>query len=959
MSCYTKIMEKLDHIEGLNKAQARAVTHGAGPALVVAGAGTGKTTVITRRIAWLIATGKARPDEILALTFTDKAAREMEERVDHLLPYGVVSTNIMTFHALGDQILRDQALEIGISTDFQVMSGFQQIIFMQQILPELELDHYAPLGNPYQFLGALATHFSRLKDECITPAMYREFADGQSVSAETEEDKSEAERVRELAFAYSVYTEQARAQAKLDFGDQISLTIELFKERPRVLLGYQKRFKYIMVDEYQDTNYAQNEFVKMLSKKHRNIMVVGDDDQSIYRFRGASIANILQFKKQYPKTKQIVMTENYRSTQEILDISHTLVAHNNPDRLEVQNKIDKRLVGFSHGPVPVLIQTPTLPEEMQMVARQVAKLISDGIQPRDIAILMRKNSQSSAIMLALEAEGIMAETSQRESLFMRAEVKALLNFVAVMNDPKDSSAMYGLLAGDIYQMQLSSLVSMTSQAKREHSSLEQHLRGLEGSEAGVERVIEHIDEYREYARELSAGQLLYKFIHEQGYLGKLLEVAESSNEAALKIQNIAQFFGLIREFENISLDPTIYHFWAYVSEMRSSDADILATESPLDQNCVRIMTIHKAKGLEFEAVFVPNMVADVFPSRRQAEKIQIPDGLIDVDTSREWHVAEERRLCYVALTRAKKHLYLSCSYDHGGARLRKMSPFVAEALGAQAPIQLEAKTGALELIDQFAVPQKPEHDLTAHLYEDGWLNLTPHQIDDYLRDPEKFWLFHVLKLPQGPFHALVYGSAIHHAIEFYYRGRLNGRTVPLKDVQQAFVDAWSSEGFVSKRHEEQRLSRGREVIKRFYEREKESVLPQSVELPFSLVLPELKVRISGRYDAVFSQAGDGAKNNQRIEIRDFKTSQAKDQAAAERKLKDNIQLAIYALAWERTAQTPVASVSLDFVEAGLIAATTKIDHVKTLEKIKRVADGIARRDFKGGAQSLYKVTQPW
>lgn len=951
-------MEAKEHIQGLNAAQAQAVTHDLGPALVVAGAGTGKTTVITRRIAWLIGSGKARPDEILALTFTDKAAREMEERVDHLLPYGVVSTNIMTFHALGDQILRDQALEIGISTDFQVMTGFQQIIFLQQIMPELELEHYAPLGNPYQFLEALTQHFSRLKDECITPKVYREFADTKVLAAQSAEDRAEAERIRELAFAYSVYTEQARAQAKLDFGDQISLTIELFKSRPKVLRDYQARFKYIMVDEYQDTNFAQNELVKMLSEKHHNIMAVGDDDQSIYRFRGAAIANILQFKNQYPKMKQIVMTENYRSTQEILDVSHTAVSHNNPDRLEVQNGIDKHLVGFAHGPMPELAQAATLPEEMQVVAKKIANLIREGIEPRDIAILMRKNSQSGAIMLALEAEGIAAETSQRENLFERAEVKALLNFVAVMNDPKDSAALYGLLAGDIYQMKLHSLVSLASQARREHASLEAYLRELSDKDGGVLRVLEHIDEYRSYASELSAGQLLYKFIHEQGYLGELLEAASSSNEAALKIQNIAQFFSLIREFENMSMDPTIYHFWAYVSEMKGSDADILATESPLDQNAVRIMTVHKAKGLEFEAVFIPNLVAEVFPSRRMAEKIQIPDGLIAVDTSREWHVAEERRLFYVALTRAKRYLYLSCSYDHGGSRLRKMSPFVSEALGVVAPMQLESKTGASEIISQFAVPKKPEHDLTAHLYEDGWLNLTPHQIDDYLRDPEKFWLFHVLKLPQGPFHALVYGSAVHHAIEFYYRGRLNGRTVPLKAVQQAFVDAWSSEGFVSKRHEQQRLARGREVIQHFYEREKQSELPQSVELPFSLIIPELRVRISGRYDAVFAHKVAGTKDTG-IEIRDFKTSQVKDQAAAERKLKDSIQLAIYALAWERTTQTPVSSVSLDFVEAGLIVSTTKIDHAKTLEKIKKVAEGIAKRDFKGGAQSLYKVTQPW
>ncbi len=955
----TDYVSESDHIKGLNAAQAEAVTHDTGAALVIAGAGTGKTTVITRRIAWLIATGKARPDEILALTFTDKAAREMEARVDQLLPYGVVSTNIMTFHALGDQILRDQALEIGISTDFQVMTGFQQIIFMQQILPELRLDHYMPLGNPYQFLEALTQHFSRLKDECIMPEAYGTFALKLSKNAQTEEDRAEAARVGELAHAYAVYTDQARMQAKLDFGDQITLTIELFERRPKLLAACQKRYKYIMVDEYQDTNYAQNRLIKMLSEKHHNIMVVGDDDQSIYRFRGAAIANILEFKDQYPKMRQIVMTENYRSTQEILDASHTLIIHNNPDRLEVRNKINKKLVGFSHGPVPTLLQAPTLPEEMQLIAQEVARLISAGVQPREIAILLRKNSQSAAVMLALESEGVMAETSQRQNLFSRAEIKALLNFVAVINDPRDSAALYGLLAGDIYGIKLASLVELSSQARREHQDLEQYLRESNGDTGKISEALSFIDEYRDHANELSAGQLLYKFIHEHGYLGRLLGEAERSNEAALKIQNIAQFFGLIREFENISLDPTIYHFWAYIAEMRSTEADILATESPLDQNAVRIMTVHKAKGLEFEAVFIPNLVSDVFPSRRQAEKIQIPEGLIGIESSREWHIAEERRLFYVAMTRAKQKLYLSCSYDHGGARLRKMSPFVGEALGVVQGIQLEAKTGAMEQIQQFALPQKPEHDLVAHLYDDGWLNLTPHQVDDYLRDPEKFWLFHVLKLPQGPFHALVYGSAVHHAIEFYYRGRLQGHKVSLEDTQQAFIDAWSHEGFVSKSHEQQRLARGKEVIKYFFEREKRAELPQAVEQPFSLLIPELKVRISGRYDAIYAMKKGEEKTSNAVEIRDFKTSQVKDQAAAERRIKDNIQLAIYALAWERTTQTPVGCVSLDFVESGFIASTAKVDNLKTIELIRKVAEGIQRRDFRPGATSIYKAVQPW
>lgn len=945
----------MEQIDGLNATQAQAVMHDRGPVLVVAGAGTGKTTVISRRIAWLIASKRAKPEEILALTFTDKAAQEMEERVDRLLPYGVVNTNILTFHALGDQILRDQALEIGISTDFQVMSTFQQIIFMQQIMTEMGLSYYAPLGNPYEFLGALTQHFSRLKDECITPKEYGIFATELGRNARTEEDRLEAERVSELANAYRVYCAQSREQAKLDFGDQISLTIELFKLRPNVLHEYQNRYKYILVDEFQDTNFAQNELVKMLSEKHQNIMAVGDDDQSIYRFRGAAIANILDFKSTFPKAKQIVLTENYRSTQEILDSSYKLISHNNPDRLEIKNKIKKRLTSSMHGNPPELIQAQSLPEEMQAVARKVAEVIRSGVEPRDVAILLRKNNQSQAMMMALDAEGVAAESSQRENLFSQPEIKALLNFVAVVNDPHDSAALYGLMGGDIYSLGLASLAELSAIAHRQRLSLEHYIRSLASTDHAVASVVSAVAEYRDHASELTAGQLLYKFIHDQGYLGSLLSAAETSSDAVRKIQNIAHLFGLIREFESVSLDPTIYHFWQYISEMKSADADILAAESPLDQNVVKIMTVHKAKGLEFEVVFVIDLVNEVFPSKRSSEKVKIPEGLISIESSREWHVAEERRLFYVAMTRARQQLYLSFSYDHGGARLRKPSQFVLETLGSVQQLSLDSKTGSVELINQFAAPKPVQHDITAHLYRDGWLNLTPHQIDDYLRDPEKFWLFHVLRLPQGPFHSLVYGAAVHHAIEYYYRNRLAGRKVTIASVQQAFEDGWKSEGFVSKRHEKQRLARGKEVVNDFVVRHKDAELPMLVEQPFSLILPDLKVRIAGRYDAVF----ETDKASQAVEIRDFKTSQVKDAAAAKRKLKDNIQLAIYALAWERTAKTPVARVSLDFVESGTVVASDIIDHTKTLELIKKAADGIAKHDFRGGKGSIYKVQQPW
>src|SRR6266566_1907407 len=286
-------------LEGLNEAQRRAVTHDTGPLLIVAGAGTGKTTVITRRIAWLIATRRARPDEILALTFTDKAAAEMEERVDTLVPYGYADVEIATFHAFGDRILREHALEIGLTPDFRVLNRAEQTIFFRDRLFELPLAHYRPLGDPTRHLQALITLISRCKDEDISPEEYQAHAGRlereAAAAVDYEEARERAAQQRELAATYAKYEELMTRDGCVDFGDQIVQVLRLFRRRPYVLGAYQRRFRYILVDEFQDTNHAQFELVKLLAARHSNVAVVGGEDQAIYRFRGAAISNILGF----------------------------------------------------------------------------------------------------------------------------------------------------------------------------------------------------------------------------------------------------------------------------------------------------------------------------------------------------------------------------------------------------------------------------------------------------------------------------------------------------------------------------------------------------------------------------------------------------------------------------------------------------------------------------------------
>ncbi|HVH31725.1 MAG TPA: ATP-dependent helicase, partial [bacterium] len=336
-------------LDGLNDAQRRAVTHETDPLLIVAGAGTGKTQVITRRIAWLIATKRARPSEILALTFTDKAAAEMEERVDVLVPYGYTDAWISTFHAFGDRVLRDHALDLGLRPDFRVLSKAEQVIFVREHLFEFPLDTYRPLGDPTRYIEAMLALISRAKDEDASPAEYRAYADRVIAEAQAHpEDKELAEfarRQQEVALTYARYQELLAKEGLADFGDLITLTLRLLRDHPIVLRDYRERFTHILVDEFQDTNYAQFQLVRLLvgDDGPQRITVVGDDDQSIYKFRGAAISNILNFLEVYPHATRVVLTDNYRSSPAILDTSYRLIQHNNPDRLEAKTGLDKRL----------------------------------------------------------------------------------------------------------------------------------------------------------------------------------------------------------------------------------------------------------------------------------------------------------------------------------------------------------------------------------------------------------------------------------------------------------------------------------------------------------------------------------------------------------------------------------------------------------------------------------------
>ncbi len=954
-----------DILQDLNRQQKEAVITTEGPLLVIAGAGTGKTTVIARRIAYIIEKKLAKPAEILALTFTDKAAGEMEERVDQLVPYGFIDTWISTFHAFGDRVLRDNALDIGLSPDFRILSRPQQVLFFQQNLFRFTLDYYRPLSNPTKFITGILSFISRLKDENISPEEFKKFVmnknqpirNSQGKQSKIKDNKIELKQIKELADAYATYENLKNQAGLLDFGDQVTRTIDLFTKRPKILKDYQNHFKYILVDEYQDTNYAQNELVKLMSALHKNICVVGDDDQSIYKFRGAAISNIMEFKKTYPRAKQVVLTQNYRSAQLILDSAYRLIRHNDPDRLEVKNNILKKLKSAKTNPgkLPQEIFADTISQEADLVAAEIERLITKSPKAaytyRDFAILVRANSQADPYLRALNMKGIPHKFVGSSGLYRQEEVAHLISFLTAISDFEDSLNLYNLATSDIYRLLPEDAIKLTSFAKRKTRSLYYIFKNIDSittgdleisdeSNAIIKRIVEDLNIAIDLSKNQSAGKVLYDFLKRTGYLTRLDR--KGGIEGQIKIQNIAKFFDKIQEFEQIAKADSPSQFIDYLESIRQAGDDPATVEFDPDTDAVNVMTVHGAKGLEFPVVFMVNLVSDRFPARFRSEAIEVPEQVIrETLPSGDWHIQEERRLFYVGITRAKDLLYFAWSRDIGGRRIKKLSPFVLEALDKVKSDASLAKLSPLEKIEKFApLPQK---SIQTAFFDVDTLKLTQGSLDDYLTCAFKYRYVHILRLPIARHHAIAYGAALHSAVAAFNRSKVNGKVISLAQMLEVFENSWDSEGFLTIEHEEKRKNQGKLALEAFWKRESNSKdKPSLVESSFKFSLEG--VTIVGRFDRVDVMPGT------KVRIIDYKSSENIDQERADAQAKESNQLAIYALYYWKRHRTVPEKVSLYFLETGIVGSYTPSEEdLKKTEKLITETAASIHHDVKNNS----------
>lgn len=884
----------------LNSNQKNAVNHFIGPLLIIAGAGTGKTRVITSRILELIKFGHAKPSEILALTFTDKAANEMIERVDIEMPLSYEELCIKTFHAFSDQVLRESGLEIGIDSGFKLLSQVEQWFFFKKHLYEFDLDYYRPLGNPNKFIYDILNHFGRLKDECIAPLKYIEYA--------AKLDGDESVKIQEIARVYKQYQDLLVKNNYLDFGDLSFYANELFDKRESCLKKYQNRYKFILVDEFQDTNYAQFQLVLKLAGESRNVAVVGDDDQSIYKWRGASLSNILQFEKHFPDAKKIVLTENYRSSQNILDAAYSLIKNNNPDRLEEKMGISKHLECNNNFDASVEIhQFPDFVHESRFVAEKIEFLLErEKCDCKDIAILVRANSHTHPFIDELKSLGIPYQVKNPKGLFSLEEIKDLIAVSRIVSNPRDDISFLRILKMDVFDIEMAEILELLNNEKHEHiydtlKDREQTLPGI----AGIRKVYEIVSDLIAFSKKYSVGLVINEFIQKSGLLNYLIE-----NDKFEELENINEFAKQTAKFEKENQNRSVIDFTAYLDLLEEANA-VFSSEAFTDRNSVQILTVHGAKGLEYDHVFIVNAVKHRFPSMRRGEIFEIPDELTnEIYPEGDFHIQEERRLFYVAMTRAKKNLFITYSNQYEGNKKWQMSPFLNEVLDSGKAIKTEHEEDkdALTKLRDFKEPAKPIFNLPPFKHK----KLSYSQFDMFKICPLKYNYHYLMNVPVPPSHTTNFGSSVHDTLNEIYQRIKAGKDVDLDIIKVLYEKNWIPYGYENEDQEHAKKQKGFELLTEFYKKNCNPwIVPVYLEKPFNIKIGEYW--ITGKIDRI-DKLEDGT-----FEVIDYKTGQKPDKA----NFSKDLQLSIYALACKEALGISASKLSFYYLDGNKKISTSR------------------------------------
>jgi DNA helicase II / ATP-dependent DNA helicase PcrA len=629
-------------LEGLNEPQRRAVVHGEGPLLILAGAGSGKTRALTRRIAYLVGTKQAQPSEILAITFTNKAASEMRGRVEQLVGRRTRAMWVMTFHAACARILRSDAERLGYTRGFTIYDESDSVRLVKQCMDELGTDpkRFPPRG--------LKRQISDAKNQLLDAEAYR-----LKVGSYFEQTAAEV---------YGLYEQRIHGMNAMDFDDLLFRSVNLFELFPEVLERYRTSFRHVLVDEYQDTNHAQYRWLRLLASEHRNLAVVGDDSQSIYAFRHADIRNILEFEHDYPDAEVIKLEQNYRSTQTILDAANAVINNN-------RAQIEKHLWTENDQGEPIHVrEMEDEHAEARYVAGEIERHVEGGGSRNDVAVFYRANAQSRVLEDTLVRYGVSYQVIGGTRFYERAEIKDALAYLTLLTNPQDVVSFQRVVnspkrgIGDTSQGRIVSHANTIGEPVFDVALDPQAVPGL-GTAAvkAVGRFMATMEKLRDGADVSSVGDLLAETLSDVGYIEALEN--ERTIESQGRLENLEELVGVAREYDASAEEPSVEEFLQQVSLFSAQDS--IAD----DEGVVTLMTLHNAKGLEYDNVFLIGMEDGVFPHSRSIEAGDIE---------------EERRLFYVGVTRARKELYLTHARTramYGGREWNVPSRFLSEVPG--------------------------------------------------------------------------------------------------------------------------------------------------------------------------------------------------------------------------------------------------------------------------------------
>ena len=901
----------------LSDAQRAAVAHARGPLLIVAGAGTGKTRVLVERYRRLRQEG-VPAEQILLLTFTEKAAREVLERVEQedYLPAG--ERFVITYHAFAQRFLQEEGWLCGIPKAFRIVSEVRKWELMRDVLLELRPPHLFHAQRPYERIGELLKLVERAKQELVSPVEFRAWADGNAMI-----DDPVLAAQREAARIYGEYQERLLAEERLDFDDTIYFSVQLLTQEPSVVARQSTRFAHLMVDEFQDTNFAQSRLLELLAGAERNLCVVGDDDQSIYKFRGASVANLRRFHAVFPDAAVIRLEENYRSRGPILRAAGRLISED-PDRLE------KRLIVTRGEGRPVSVLTAnSVTEEADAVAALVKTAIDERRhRPNAIAILLRANAHLHNFARALQRQGVAYQVSGGRGFYQQPEIKDCLAYLRAVDGPDDTVCLMRLLSLPRYAVDSVQAGRWARQARDDGRRFFDLLQ--ESSDVGARRLTEDLRRFNGLALRLGVDDLFYEVMEQTHYLD--LERFLGPIERLQVSANVQKLAELVAAYCDEHPD---HHLSAYLKHLDATEAAQADEEiAPLDEtvNAVHLMTVHQAKGLEFGLVLVPHLVEGRFPASRRGDGLTLPNELLKEELpAAELHLAEERRLAYVALTRAREEIVCTLAGRYEGVKDWRPSRFLAPVRGegarelAGSQLLAAAAGGLVEVARQVELPLNDAPPIAALSYT---------QVDTYLRCPQMYQYRFVFRLPTRPKPQMQFGRILHEALKDALGSIERETPLTWAMVDSAYVAAWARERFCAPEQAPSLQELGRTYLRRAFDAGDLSK-PLLLEQPFSLRVDGL--RLTGRIDRV-DRHPDGS-----YEVIDYKTGSAKRAAELQR----DLQLGVYALAAREVFRFDPLSLSYYYLETSQRVTVDKPQErlEEDRQAIMKVAEGIRAELF--------------